>query len=449
MWQNTDLVFLYLGECGFYRSLQEYLSTNGKTLDVPHGPESQQAATRIINIFENVNIQMSLQPRVNGYSAETVWMGLFFKELKLLAGQISAGRFYSFLEELNSIIGLARVNYPGKLEEIFIIISRVLHLLVGDETKVLVGLEGNTPVYKTLRKPVKTLEDLAQIDLPVKSRLNWIHQDDVSFIPDPTDIFAMRPIINQIPIVDDLGPILALFRDTKANLCYTPDPDGIEVVIRGYPLVKSVVIKPKLLDSGVGFGLMTRVNFSNGSCFLVAPNPEAVHVESFGYNGRVHRFMYYLAYKIYHDFCTAKEDPPTTDRRTAIKDWQDTNRTGSNRAENYQPRYIYIQRRQNGVTGQVNPIRRKAKEHHIRPHWVVGHIRHGVKMSDAQRQRVLEFERNMGIDGQITAILSDNTTYILPYFKGNDPEDIKWAPIYVKADLKREIDEAFSRRPTK
>ncbi len=429
MWQKPEILKTYLARSAAHRLLQKVCVNPNITLPVPDDcATGGKFLTSMMTEMSDDKYQESAE----------LFIDRLFEKISLIAKQIEVTRQFSLLDEFYTILAEIRVDGDDDIYSLLYIIIVQIHYLIGDETKVLVGYSGRKPLFKNLRKQVTSVEDLRTMILPVKGQLLWYdNETDLDYISDPTDIYQIEQIVDQIPIFNDLRIITNLYQDLKENFRYAPDPDGTEVVIHGYPILKWVKIKPKQMYGTGDFGLMIKAEFTYGSLTMVAVDPDVLTSIGMDHGGRPYNFAYFIAWLIYHDLCTAKE-VKVNDRSQARQDWKPAKTYGVRLISEYKPRFIYIQRTISTKvlkTDELKPIRKECTNNFKSPHAVRGHVRK-TKMSDIQRTKVEDYDRQSGLD--IIKHLSKNSTYVLPYDTGKDTAE-HWQPIFVKANLQQDI----------
>jgi hypothetical protein len=185
------------------------------------------------------------------------------------------------------------------------------------------------------------------------------------------------------------------------------------------------------------FGLLVKAEFVQGSLVMVAVDPDVLDESDIEYGGRPYNFLYYIAWLIYHDLCTAKVIT-LVERKAARRAWQETRTRNANQTSDYKPKFIYIQRRIYLGADEQMPVRKESSSSAKCPHHVAGHCRIG-RMSDSQRLRI---QSSLGGEMILAKIkeLGDRYTYIFPYETGQGTsQERKWHPVFVEADFMRRL----------
>ncbi len=162
-----------------------------------------------------------------------------------LAEDMERQRSYYLLPSLYS----AFIELRG-MDEIFTIstgiIIQSLTLLVGAESKVLIGTRGGRPAWKQLKHPIT--QPLSPYDpifiYGIEDGMRYIDQSDAELMPDREDWIGGLANDFDWPKVD-IAEGYELFERAYYNQRYTVHPEGAYVNLRHFGPIKKMVLKIK------------------------------------------------------------------------------------------------------------------------------------------------------------------------------------------------------------
>lgn len=342
-----------------------------------------------------------------------------------IAHEIKRSQRFYLLEEM-----ALRVNNSEKLSaherDLLNIDIGTIHLLLGREDRLLVGLKGGV-FWKTIHWPEPTPESTPSYldtSMPYLGKAPIIGRKEMELVPEKPLSFEDAEITH---IPTSIHSVEESLEQAYYGQRYTVPLEGAEIRFqRAGDLEKLVMLQTR----DALFGKMVT---KNGEILVI------IYTESGNVLSQIPQkpFGEVLA-ETYRDMVTAVEVRSNRSRR--LKNLQNVVSTVDNNDVSESPRAIYIPRVTRQDEGDFRP-HYDGPTRPVTPHRVTGHRRH-VPMSEKHRQELQKFEQETGIS--ILENLPYGYTFVRPHVvpSGTSFEEL---PLFIKRRIETKLKEDLQR----
>jgi hypothetical protein len=408
--------------------------TSGIAFDYPESAEVERLVTEmmtpILTGVETGSPQSVPPPYYQRRVSET---------LVLVAREIEERRLYNLLPVLESIPGL--LAQGNQVESDFGILLtcalKAIHLLLGDERRVLVGCRDGQPALKRQQRAFHSslsAEQLVEVGLMEWPYLPHIEQADVDIVPDSTEMVDINWLRGYNWPQIEQTTIQRLFEAAYYEQCYVVHPAGAYVRLRHFGPFSGLTLKvkpglrdPKYLD------LLAIFETAKGKHPVVIDGAYITGVEQLGRFEGEELFYEYLCWVtgvIYHDLVTAETI------RVGSSEQEATPSVWPSDDELPEPSWIYIPRQLR--LGEAQPRAEIAGPRIMMPHHVSGHMRKG-NLTEAHREELQDFERETGLRVLNLLARHPGKTFVRPHVSPS-VEGLNELPRFIHARLQSDIE---------
>lgn len=327
---------------------------------------------------------------------------------------------------------------------VFILVTHVvIHLLLGDENHVLVGVRGNQPAWQEVK--TVTPDDGASL---YESEIRFFDRSDLGILPEfrsritPTDLVENNI---EFPIIPNCWVKMGdLLEDAYYNQHFLPHPEGSLVSIIGVPEIANVIVKSKRgVDDPNYIDIIGVFSIGKKKCHIVVNGDLAQHrpsdatIGDFDLGNRNSRFLMWLLVRIYHDLVTVQEIQPNKLHRSKSLGAPDPPEAKISESLGW----IFIPRKI--VKKGTVPFRLPSPNpRSVTPHRVRGHKRLG-NMSAEHREKIAEFEQETGLE--VLHWIPDGFTFVRPHISPKGDSDcIKNLPRFIKNRIQEDLKKLLS-----
>ncbi len=321
-----------------------------------------------------------------------------------------------------------------------LLLVQIIQVLLGEENRLLVGMRGGRPVFKSVSPFQDSLEGINTFTSTFfgGSNLDVIGQEDVHMVPDPkeTSRDALYGVWPQLKSTKVLSDILC---DAYYNQYYVLHPQGAYVAFTGGdPRITGITIKlkPALKDRNY-HDFIFRVHLVDGDVLMVLPGvvatgqvatAEEITGESVEYG-----FFHMLGVQIYHDLVTARHLPGVRREQNGVD-----RKPSDTKLQLSEPSYRYIPRiAQVGRSNQPAAREALTSPRVSEPHTVSGHPRTG-NMTEEQRKRIIVFEEETGF--KVLENLPEGKTWVRPHISpASDSNAVLQLPKFIRARIQADL----------
>lgn len=318
-------------------------------------------------------------------------------------------------------------------------ITNQLVVLVGNESQLLVGVEGNSPAYKEVEFPADPREYSKYIALsPMISEgtLGYVNQSDVWMVPHYREFdYNLRKQSEREGGYANVTR--SLMEAAYYNQRYIINTEGVYVKLTNAGDITGMHIKVHGSAESWAVDLLVRVETVHGALFFTLTD------ESLTDTMRAHAQFWpgtklgAMAAQVYHDLVTAsvasgehrvrfeRDVSPTVDDESSCVSWTVIQRSADGAMR--KPRNVYSP---SGVSRT--------------PHHVSGHLRQ-APMTKEQRKKLKSFERKTGL--RILDFIPDGWTFVLPYISPKESGDsFATVPMFIRHRIQEVFEEGLEGR---
>lgn len=317
-----------------------------------------------------------------------------------------------------------------------LILSQVV-VLLGKETRVLVGTRNGAPAWKNVSRiqPDELLSCTFGTLMATYAASHHVGKDDAWMVPTfrEFDVDLYREYERETTYLEVTRDLIekAFYKQQ-----YIVDPDGVHVKVTNARNITDLYLKIHARLGSELVDILVRAETSDGAIFFVLTEKALVEAMTDTTYFCPGSYLACLAAQVYHDLVTA-EFVSTSVTLPA-------NSLGGMPAPSLgdEPTWTVIPRKIRNVVREPRQAvpRRTVTE----PHRVTGH-RRKAKMSDAHREAIQEFERETGLD--IFRFLPEGYTFVRPHFSpAISAKDFATLPRFIRYRIQQSLEAALQAK---
>lgn len=328
--------------------------------------------------------------------------------------------------------------------EPFVGLVEAIRILIGSETKYLIGIRNNQPAWKHFSRPVgrSTTDLLELLRYGENRRIEVVDQSDASIYPKFGE--AMMNVAEYLWPTTDSIRTRKLMEDAYYNQRYIVHPQGAYVKLRHFGALRGITIKVKrgLSDPGfvdiiaiaeIGARELDPDNYKTDpdgfirKAVIIVDGAYLTGQWSFPNQEPGYDYLCSVIALIYHDLVTAETIHVTVHEKEAgASVWPSD-------AELPEPSWVYIPRKVK--EGYIEPRLKLPSPRILMPHHVSGHKRRG-NMTESHREEIKRFEQQTGL--RILERLEPGYTFVRPHISPL-VESLDELPRFIHARLQSDI----------